>query len=209
MVALSRANIGESPDVRFLEGDARDLSMFDAASFDVVLFSFNGIDAVDHEDRRRILREVRRVLRPEGVFYFSSHSLSAFGSSRFQLPSVPLRRPISWTYWTGQAVLKWGRLKVIHRRTPFEDFQRRGWAKLVDGTHGFQFENYYVMPEAQGRQLEEAGLCLEAVYDRQARRVEDVMRPPSDRWLHYLCRPARDPMKELDTPKDFRNLAAV
>jgi ubiquinone/menaquinone biosynthesis C-methylase UbiE len=80
MVALSRANIGESSDVRFLEGDARDLSMFDIASFDVVLFSFNGIDAVDHEDRRRILREVRRVLRPEGVFYFSSHSLSAFGN---------------------------------------------------------------------------------------------------------------------------------
>jgi SAM-dependent methyltransferase len=200
MVARSRERIGESPEVRFLEGDARDLSMFDAASFDVVLFSFNGIDAVDHDDRQRILREVRRVLRCDGVFYFSSHSLSAFNVSSFHLPPVSVRRPLTWTYRSGRALVKWWRLRTIHRRTPFEDFRQRGWAKLVDGTHGFRFQNYYVMPAAQAGQLEAAGLSLEAVYDRQGRCVE-VTNPPREGWLHYLCRPSSLPVEGIDAAR--------
>src|SRR5580692_11607097 len=38
-------------------GDARDLSRFGDGSFALVVFSYSGIDAVDHEDRRRVLRE--------------------------------------------------------------------------------------------------------------------------------------------------------
>ncbi len=44
--------------------DARNLK-FAAESFDCVVFSFNGIDFVDLPDRQVILREVKRVLRPE------------------------------------------------------------------------------------------------------------------------------------------------
>lgn len=55
------------PGVRVHPGDARDLSRFDNDSFQLVVFSFNGIDAVNHDDRVTILREVRRVLRPGGT----------------------------------------------------------------------------------------------------------------------------------------------
>lgn len=54
--------------------DARALD-FPDASFDAVLFSFNGLDCVHPStERRRVLDEVHRVLRREGVFYYSGHN---------------------------------------------------------------------------------------------------------------------------------------
>src|ERR1700694_1624495 len=38
------------PQATIISADARDLSIFDEA-FDFILFSFNGIDYIDHEDR--------------------------------------------------------------------------------------------------------------------------------------------------------------
>ena len=51
------------------------MSAFDDASFDAIVFSFNGLDSViPKEKRSRCLRECWRVLRPAGVLVFSSHN---------------------------------------------------------------------------------------------------------------------------------------
>jgi ubiquinone/menaquinone biosynthesis C-methylase UbiE len=56
-------------------GDATDLREFEDASFDVAVFSFNGIDSIRTDEARgRCLSEVRRILRPGGGFIFSSHN---------------------------------------------------------------------------------------------------------------------------------------
>ncbi len=51
--------------------DARRLD-FDTV-FDCVIFSFNGIDAVDADGRRLILSEIARVLKGGGYFIYSTH----------------------------------------------------------------------------------------------------------------------------------------
>ena len=54
--------------------DARELSYQDR-SFDAVVFAFNGLDMIHPEqDRFRAVAEINRVLRPGGVFIFSSHN---------------------------------------------------------------------------------------------------------------------------------------
>jgi len=59
-------------DVDLQVGDARTLAGIPDASVDLVVFSFNGIDAVAHADRMAVLQSVHRVLRPGGVFWFST-----------------------------------------------------------------------------------------------------------------------------------------
>ncbi len=66
-------------DFNFIECDARAMEGFKDNSFDFVLFSFNGMDSFSHKDRIAALREVRRVLRNGGIFYFSSHNLNWAG----------------------------------------------------------------------------------------------------------------------------------
>src|SRR5208282_1678064 len=58
--------------------DAANLSLFPDDSFDVVVFSFNGIDYVLPEQARRsCFAHVHRVLKAKGIFIFSSHNARA------------------------------------------------------------------------------------------------------------------------------------
>ena len=66
----------EYKDVRFIHGDVRDMSMFEDDMFDFILFAYNGLDSIGHEDRLRGMREIHRVLKNDGVFTFSSHNLN-------------------------------------------------------------------------------------------------------------------------------------
>jgi ubiquinone/menaquinone biosynthesis C-methylase UbiE len=63
------------PNLSFVLADASDLSAFENASFDAIVFPFNGLDSVVPDERRlQCLHECRRVLRPAGVLVFSSHN---------------------------------------------------------------------------------------------------------------------------------------
>ena len=68
MVELCHRN---HPDVDVRLGDARALDLPDG-HFGLVLFSFNGIDAVGRADRARVLAELFRVTRPGGLALVST-----------------------------------------------------------------------------------------------------------------------------------------
>lgn len=70
MVAAARAL---HPTADLQVGDASALDPLPDATFDVVVFSYNGIDYLSDADRRAALAEVRRVLVPGGRFVLSSH----------------------------------------------------------------------------------------------------------------------------------------
>ena len=72
---LLRVARQRAPEVPYILADAAALT-FPANCFDAVLFSFNGIDYLHPEPaREQCFREVHNVLKPGGVFIFSSHNL--------------------------------------------------------------------------------------------------------------------------------------
>lgn len=70
MVAAAR-QLG--PEIPYQQGDATQLE-FEAGTFDAVLFSFNGIMSIPgRANRRMAFEEINRVLKPEGIFIFTTH----------------------------------------------------------------------------------------------------------------------------------------
>lgn len=120
MVRLARKN---HPDRNFLHMDARNLSAFGDSAFDLVVFSYNGMDAVDVEGRRLILREVDRVLAPGGLFIFSTFHRywHGFRTTRdaepLQLSTNPLRLAVSLVHYALGMFRAW-RFRPLEIRNP-------------------------------------------------------------------------------------------
>lgn len=60
-------------NIDFEVGDATKLR-FDDNTFDVVIFSYNGMQCIPgEENRKNVLKEVHRVLKPNGYYIFTAH----------------------------------------------------------------------------------------------------------------------------------------
>lgn len=162
MVELTRQRYPDA-DVRL--GDARDLSAFAPNRFALVVFSFMGIDAVDHAGRQRILAEVCRVLRPGGVFWFSTLNLTG-----------PHTRERPWNYERpvpGQRrflieALRWAwryrRRHLAYRRVSRLRVDGDGWAVAPFSAHDFSLLVHYTTMEAQCRALAQAGFGADPIF---------------------------------------------
>ena len=59
--------------IKFYHGDAGDLN-FEDFSFDSAIFSFNGLMLIPgRENRLKTMIEIRRILKPGGIFIFTTH----------------------------------------------------------------------------------------------------------------------------------------
>jgi SAM-dependent methyltransferase len=175
MVAASRARC---PDLAFLVADARDLSPVGSSSFDAAVFSFNGIDYLETAaDRAACLAEVARVLRPGGVFVFSSHNARGLAVAP-DLANAGLRD-------VGGRLLEALRLSAGVWRTMHRSAARRDREGYVwDPVHG-GLATYASTPEMIAPQLLRAGLVpVEAVPGPSPRPGI----APLVRWYYHVCR---------------------
>jgi SAM-dependent methyltransferase len=186
MVELASRLVDEDANTRVAWGDARDLSEFYGRNFDLVLFSFNGLDYVSLDDRVRVLHEIRQVLAPDGYFAFSSHSLAAL-PFRVTLDELHRGDGLVAGLRQSRAMLNAARARHANRALDLEAARARGWAMVRDELHGFRLKTYYGTAVGQVKQLEDAGFADVEVLDRSAARV-DPARPGSDAWLYYVCR---------------------
>lgn len=153
MVELARA---EHPGVRVEQADARELEAFAPESFAAVLFSFNGIDGIAHEDRQAVHRAVMRVLRPGGVYVYSTHNLDFCCAGRppwdrnwWDLDNGP-RAALAYAARLPRRSRSYLRLRNMTVRG--ED-----WAVLVGSAYDFSVLWHHVTPAAALAELEEAG----------------------------------------------------
>ncbi|MBD2119389.1 class I SAM-dependent methyltransferase [Trichocoleus sp. FACHB-262] len=184
MVAACQKRFAASPDLRVEAGDARDLSRFADNSFDFILFSFNGIDFVSHSDRLKVFQEIRRVGKPGGYFFFSSHNLQGL-ELEFSLRKHLSLNPIT-TYVN---LVLFAILRLINRSFTLEQLKASSHVIVRDESHNFRLKTYYIRPEAQIQQLAPNFSEVKVYSWKTGLQItsEAELRSNSDMWLYYLC----------------------
>lgn len=184
MIEACRRRFPETqPGVSFDVCDARDLARFADESFDFVLFSFNGIDTVPHDDRLTILREVSRVGRRGGLFCFSAHNLQfmetlCFGRVFSNYRTVP------------KNLRRWFRLRFIWNSLGrLNRLRQASYAVINDGLHGGRVRQYYIRPLAQIEQLTPrfGGVRVFRSTDGVEIAGDLELTKTEEPWVYYLC----------------------
>ena len=187
------------PDVQFAIGDARDLRDVADNSKGFVAFSLNGIDAIDHDDRQRVLASVHRVLQPGGTFWLCTLNKDnpMFGANPGNAPDrtwlegslrpvPPEPAPIegaeppqddSWL----TAVKNWRRLRKETR-------DEGDWGLAPFAAHQFGFLAHFSTVKGAVAELDGHGFDVDAVFSCESPRVQTVDEPVDGMWMHLVAR---------------------
>ena len=133
-------------DIRLM--DARDLSAFPDNTFDFVNFSFNGIDYVDLEGRIKVFKEVHRVLKDNGVFFFSTHNKSHPTFNK--MPWLDSKNSLITNVKTAIKLLPY---LPKHYSRKKDEVIMDDYSIINDSAHNFDLMTFYTSPEYLARQL--------------------------------------------------------
>jgi SAM-dependent methyltransferase len=161
------------PDADIRLGDARDLSGIPDGSQGLVVFSNNGIDAVDHEGRTKILAEAHRVLEIGGTLCYSTlnkngplyraHPGNAAGIT-WMIGSL---LPISGAGTNGDAVGADGegafRATRNWRRLRTQTRDEGDWGLAPFAAHEFALVTHFVTLRGARTEMDRHGFDIEAV----------------------------------------------
>jgi SAM-dependent methyltransferase len=177
------------PGVDFRVCDVRDLSQFSNDLFDFVLFSYNGIDYIEHDERIRVLAEIRRLLSDSGVFVFSSHNRAtpvrrAWSPDHLPFRINPLREPRRFA----SQFLRYG--LGIANSLARKRFEKQSSIYELRNDEGLQYAlvTYYIAIANQIHQLKEAGYrdCQAVGLDGRWLSERDYY-DARDAWIYYVC----------------------
>lgn len=176
-------------DVRWM--DARDMSALPSNHYALVQFSWNGIDCVDHDDRLRILAEMKRVTRPGGVILYSSHNREGPGYREPFKRILPIftLNPLKLGVRTLRSLrrLPEASYNYLKHARLTRDFE--GYSVATAAAHNFGIVIIYTTLAHERQQLAELGMELEAVFGSTDMQRIPVDAPSTDAWwLHFVAR---------------------
>lgn len=184
MIDLCRARFADyrgTTDFAFCVEDAAALRSCSDASFDVVLFSCNGLDCLDVASRADCLQEMFRVLRAGGILLFSTHNVQALEACFGETSSLDATR-----------------LAAIRRHNaPFSHYIGKDAALFWDGVYGDDgvLRHLYVNPRAQKLALERHGFTGIRVISSESGSdlAEHEIDQSVELSLHFWCEKRSEP----------------
>lgn len=180
MVVASNEMFGHiGPQVKIQLGDVRSMPEFESGYFDFVMFSYNGLDSISHEERLQALREMKRVGKKGGYLFFSSHNLQYMDNMYKWGQKVS--RPLAYRLYRLANLLYYNGLPGKYKHFDY--------AIIRDDVHRFSMNHYYAKPALVMSQLKDLGLKNIRVFPSKTSGEIDVSSLDSVNqygWLHYL-----------------------
>ncbi len=167
--------------IAFQVADARFMDQFPTGAFDFILFSYNGIDNISHDDRILALQEIKRVGKPGGVFAFSTHNLRSLHKA-YKIQFYKNPKKLAYQVFSYFLLIFLNGFPGKHQKKPY--------TIVNDGTHRFGLNMYYIQPEYQIKQLESLGfrnIRLFSVITGEEIDPAGLDRVVDDGWIYYLC----------------------
>ncbi len=170
----------EFPSFNFQVADARSLPQYETGQFDFVLFSYNGIDCMNFEDRKTVLNEMHRITNRDGFFCFSAHNIN----------SIDRQLKLNFKNIFATYGYEISRYYLIHSKNK-DALSNLGLKRMIyfkDGSHGFDFENCYIRADEQIKQLMASGFTDVKIFDTNGNEtsLKDANQSNDD-LLYYLC----------------------
>jgi len=186
---------------KFIESDVRSMNEFEDNSFDFVLFSYNGIDSFGHPDRLKALKEIRRVLKNNGYFCFSSHNLNwknlhklfSFKLNDYNNKNMyEIKNLIKRQTYLFKTKCRAFRLALLNKSFKMTyliaRLREKNYGHLYDNSLNGKAKIYYISYHEQLRQLKRAGFVEIFSYSRNGLKTTDEEELNKSGWIYYLCK---------------------
>lgn len=186
MIEACKERFSDCPaTVSFVTCDARSMSEHADNTYDVIFFSFNGIDCVSHNDRLKILNEIARIGKSGAWFYFTAHNLN-WASLLFEWWKPENRKACSPLRLLKRTVLRY----FMNFKIATKAFRMADHLIFNDGAHHWTIQLYYIRPLAQISQLSElfTDVRVFSTTDGHEMNDPDEIANSMEPYLGYLCR---------------------
>ena len=183
MIESCNKTFSNNKKAKFLLADVRNLTDFSDNEFDFIIFSFNGIDCISFEDRKTALREINRVLKPNGHFFFSTHNILYLN----EFLKIKLHLNLLYSV---KRFFDLRKIKKINKQQ-LENKDTSDWIIINDGDNNFSCQYFYTRPSFQIQQLKEHGFDTTYVFsidDGKILETENEILNNKDKWVSFLCK---------------------
>jgi len=171
------------PDMEFMHCDVRDLNCFAEDEFDFVMFSYNGLDYISHDERLQALKEIRRVVKKGGTFVFSAHNRKynkVIMEPRLLFSLNPVRLLKNMISYYQQI----NNRKKLMPKEVIDDH----YAIYNDNGNNFGLLTYYIDKENQAEQLSVAGFELIEMFQLSGQNLSPGEDDSNSGWIYYVSR---------------------
>ncbi|MCF6148949.1 MAG: class I SAM-dependent methyltransferase [Candidatus Kuenenia sp.] len=170
-------------DVTFIHLDARNMEIFEDETFDFILFSYNGLDSISHNDRLKSLKEIHRILKKNGIFVFSSHNRNYHLANSFPkmafAPNPCIQTKLFAKYL--RSILNFLKYKGLEQ---FND----EYAIINDKAHDYALLTYYIDKNCQILQNKNMGFETIEIYDTSGKILNPGDEDNHSAWIYYVTK---------------------